>query len=144
MRGDGVAVASVLYKHRQCLVKLRKESRMVGLAMLKYDSGMPISRALQWPWQRQRPARLVNCLFASIVALTLAGPEYVCAQDRLASSSAGAQVAKTVGTIKSLQADSITVAAESGGEVTAKLTGTTKILRVPPGEKDLKLSLIHI
>jgi hypothetical protein len=43
-----------------------------------------------------------------------------------------------VGTIKSIQADSITVAAESGGEVTAELTDATKILRVPPGEKDLK------
>jgi len=43
-----------------------------------------------------------------------------------------------VGTIKTIQADSITLAAESGGEVTAKLTGATKILRVPPGEKDLK------
>ena len=43
-----------------------------------------------------------------------------------------------MGTIKTIQADSITLAAESGGEVTAKLTGATKILRVPPGEKDLK------
>jgi len=45
-----------------------------------------------------------------------------------------------VGTIKSIQADSITIAAESGGEgdVIAKLMGSTKILRVPPGEKDLK------
>jgi hypothetical protein len=104
--------------------------------MLKYDEGMPISGALRWPWQR--PARLVTCLLTSLVALMLAGPDYVCAQDRPASSSAGAQVAKTVGTIKSVQANSITVAAEAGGEVTAKLTGTTKILRVPPGEKDLK------
>jgi hypothetical protein len=46
---------------------------------------------------------------------------------------------KAFGVIKSVQPDSITVAAESGGEVTAKLTAaTTKILRVPPGEKDLK------
>jgi len=60
----------------------------------------------------------------------------VYAQDKPATGSA--QVAKAVGTIKSIQADSITLAAESGGEVTAKLTGSTKILRVPPGEKDLK------
>jgi hypothetical protein len=68
----------------------------------------------------------------------LAATGYVCAQGKPASSSGAAQVAKTVGTIKSIQADSITVAAESGGEVTAKLMGSTKILRVPPGEKDLK------
>jgi len=71
-------------------------------------------------------------------ALMLAGPGYVRAQDKPASSSGSAQIAKAVGTIKSIQADSITVAAESGGEVTAKLMSSTKILRVPPGEKDLK------
>jgi hypothetical protein len=49
-----------------------------------------------------------------------------------------AAIAKAVGTIKSVQADSITVDAESGGEITAKLSPTTKMLRVPPGEKDLK------
>jgi len=72
------------------------------------------------------------------IALMLAGPGGVRAQNKPVDSSGGAQVAKVVGTIKTIQADSITVAAESGGEVTAKLTGSTKILRVPPGEKDLK------
>jgi hypothetical protein len=62
----------------------------------------------------------------------------VAAQGKPADTSAAAQVAKAVGTIKSIQADSITVAVESGGEVTAKLIESTKILRVPPGEKDLK------
>jgi Domain of unknown function (DUF5666) len=77
-----------------------------------------------------------------MVALILAGPGYVVAQDKPSGSSAGAQVAKAVGIIKSIQADSITVAAEAGGngdgDIVAKLTGSTKILRVPPGEKDLK------
>jgi hypothetical protein len=59
-------------------------------------------------------------------------------QNPAATGSAGAQVSKAVGVIKSIQADSVTIAAESGGEVTASLTPTTKILRVPPGEKDLK------
>ena len=81
---------------------------------------------------------LATCLLAAIFALMLAGPAYVRAQDKPASNPGGAPVAKAVGTIKSIQADSITVAAESGGEVTAKLMASTKILRVPPGEKDLK------
>jgi hypothetical protein len=70
----------------------------------------------------------------------LAESGFVCAQGKPASASGDAQIAKAVGTIKSIQADSITVAAESGGEgdIIAKLTGSTKILRVPPGEKDLK------
>jgi hypothetical protein len=80
------------------------------------------------------------CLFTALVTLTLAVPGYVWAQSKPASSSGDAQIAKAVGTIKSIQADSITVAAESGGagDIVAKLTGSTKILRVPPGEKDLK------
>ena len=81
-----------------------------------------------------------SCLFAALVTLTLAGPGCVWAQSKPASSSGDAQIAKAVGTIKSIQADSITVAVESGGDgdIVAKLTGSTKILRVPPGEKDLK------
>ena len=82
---------------------------------------------------------LARCLLTAIVTLILAAPGYVAAQDKPSGSSTGAQVAKAVGVIKSIQADSITVAAESGGgDIIAKLTGSTKILRVPPGEKDLK------
>ena len=81
---------------------------------------------------------LGTCLLTAMAALILAGPGYVCAQDKPSSSSGDTQIAKAVGTIKSIQADSITVAAASGGEVTAKLTGSTKILRVLPGEKNLK------
>jgi hypothetical protein len=72
-----------------------------------------------------------------LVMLVVSGPGLLSAQGKPADSS-GAQVAKAVGTIKNIQTDSITVAAESGGEVTARLTEATKILRVPPGEKDLK------
>jgi hypothetical protein len=81
---------------------------------------------------------LARCLLTAIVTLILAAPGYVVAQDKPSGSSAGAHVAKAVGVIKSIQADSVTVAAESGGDIIAKLTGSTKILRVPPGEKDLK------
>ena len=55
-----------------------------------------------------------------------------------AQAKPDAGVSKAVGTIKTVQPNSITVAAESGGDVTAALSPTTKILRVPPGEKDLK------
>ena len=82
--------------------------------------------------------RLATCLLSAFVTLMLAGPGYVCAQGKPAGSSEDAQIAKAVGTIKSVQVDSITIAAASGGEVTAKLMGSTKILRVLPGEKNLK------
>jgi hypothetical protein len=92
-------------------------------------------------WHRApRVVLFTTCLLTALVAPILAGPGYVCAQGKPASSPGEAQVTKAVGTIKSIQADSITVAVESGGEgdIIAKLMGSTKILRVPPGEKDLK------
>src|SRR5216683_6748678 len=96
-------------------------------------------------WRRQprlnslRKKCLPTCLLTALLTLILAEPGSVCAQGQPAGSSGGAQITKAVGTIKSIQADSITIAAESGeGDIIAKLTGSTKILRVPPGEKDLK------
>src|SRR5271157_2782098 len=108
---------------------------MVRLAMLKYSSDMAIREAMHL---RPGPTRVVTRLLAAFVTLVLAGPGYVCAQDKPGGSAGDAQVAKAVGTIKSIQADSITIAAASGAEVTAKLMGSTKILRVLPGEKNLK------
>ena len=81
---------------------------------------------------------LTTCLLATGIALTLAGPGSVLAQNKPADNTGGAQVTKAVGVIKGVQADSITMAAESGGEITAQLLASTKILHVPPGEKDLK------
>jgi len=49
-----------------------------------------------------------------------------------------AKVTRAVGTIKSTQADSLVLTPDSGNDVTANLSATTKILRVPPGETDLK------
>jgi hypothetical protein len=76
-------------------------------------------------------------VITALVALGLAGQSYAHAQDKPAASG-DAQIARAVGTIRNIQADSITLASDSGSEVTAKLAATTKILRVPPGEKDLK------
>src|SRR5712664_3857520 len=92
-------------------------------------------------WRRPpRVSSVTTWLLTALVTLMLAEPGYIYAQGKPTSTSGDAQIAKAVGTIKSIQADSITVTAESGGEgdVVAKLTGSTKILRVPPGEKDLK------
>jgi hypothetical protein len=108
-------------------------------AMLKL--AMPVLRA-----GAARPKAIVGVLIVSAAVMvgTSIGilPVRALAQDKnqdtATTASAGAQVSKAVGVIKSIQADSVTIAAESGGEVTATLTPTTKILRVPPGEKDLK------
>jgi hypothetical protein len=119
---------------------------MARFPMLKYALGMRINYATRFAGQRQ--PRLATRLFAPLLILIFAVaifatmifsvPLCVLAQEKPAQSAGGAQVAKAVGTIKTIEADTVTVAAESGGEVTAKLSGSTKILRVPPGEKDLK------
>ncbi len=79
---------------------------------------------------------------SALLVVILSGSNHTMAQDKPSSVAGSAQVTKAVGTIKSIQADSITVAAESGGEIMARLTSSTKILRVPPGEKDLKNAAI--
>jgi hypothetical protein len=72
-------------------------------------------------------------------ALTLAGPPRVLAQEKPTEQKAEAppSIMQAVGTIKTLQSDSISIDADSGA-VTATISASTKILRVPPGEKDLK------
>src|SRR5713226_2417512 len=93
-------------------------------------------------WRRQprlnslRKKCLPTCLLTSLLALILAEPGSVCAQGQPAGSSGGAQITKAVGTIKSIQADSITIAAESGeGDIIAKLTGSTKNPACAAGRK---------
>jgi len=87
-------------------------------------------------------ARLVSSVVPSttlsIVVLAMSAPGFVSSQSASVGNSGTAQVTKVVGTIKKIEPDSIAVTAESGSEVTAKLSQSTKILRVPPGEKDLK------
>jgi hypothetical protein len=75
---------------------------------------------------------------ATILVLGLSGHTYAQSQTAQTGAAGDAQVIRTVGTIKSTQADTITLTPDSGGEVTAQLSSATKILRVPPGEKDLK------
>jgi hypothetical protein len=81
--------------------------------------------------------RVTAIIAVAAVALILVSV-HMAAQDKPASPGGNGQVAKAVGPIKSIQTDSLVIAAESGGDVTAKLTAATKILRIPPGEKDLK------
>ena len=82
------------------------------------------------------PARRFFTVLCAFLALTL--PPQPASAQATSGASGGAWIVKAVGVIKSVQPDSITVTAESGRELTAKLAATTKILRVPPGEKDLK------
>src|ERR1700678_4278306 len=114
---------------------------MARLAVLKLEIMLGFSQRPPQVCLLRR--RLLSAIvFLSIGAMTFARPGNVLAQDKSTGSAGVAQVAKAVGKIKSIQADSILVTSESGGEVTVKLTGSTKILRVPPGEKDLKSATV--
>jgi hypothetical protein len=83
------------------------------------------------PVETYRARGIAVLLPAVFVAAWLVAP---CA----AQTKPEAAVTKAVGTIKAIQSGSIIIAAESGGDVTATLAASTKIFRVPPGEKDLK------
>jgi hypothetical protein len=77
-------------------------------------------------------------IFLACLVLAVSQVHTARAQVNAADANSAVQVTKAVGTIKTTQSDSIVVASESGGDVTAKISESTKILRVPPGEKDLK------
>jgi hypothetical protein len=72
-----------------------------------------------------------------IVAVAIAGSALMSGA-QVKPATGEAQVARAVGVVKSAQGNSLVVVPDSGGEITAVLSGSTKILRVPPGEKDLK------
>jgi len=82
--------------------------------------------------------RRVAGLLGALLALLLTTPQSASSQSDSVPAEGATSIAKAVGVIKSVQPDSITVAAESGRDIAAKLDANTKILRVPPGEKDLK------
>jgi hypothetical protein len=72
-----------------------------------------------------------------VALVVLAGVALVWAQTS-SPAAGGSAVTRAVGTIKSVGADGLTITSDSGAEVAATLAPSTKILRVPPGEKDLK------
>jgi hypothetical protein len=98
-------------------------------------------RSTNVAWTKKNQSWRAVTLFLLAFVVPLVATALSAAQSPTSGASADPQLAKSVGTIKSIQPDSITVAAESGGDVTVKLTASTKILRVPPGEKDLKNSV---
>src|ERR1700757_1874757 len=77
-------------------------------------------------------------LLAALVVLILVGRYLAYPQAQPAGRAGDLRNARAVGTLKSIQADSVVLTLDSGGEVTAKLTSSTRILGVPPGEQDLK------
>lgn len=71
------------------------------------------------------------------LALLLTTSSRAFSQSAPAATSA-TPVARALGTIKTIAAGTLTIAPDSGPDMTATVSATTKLVRVPPGEKDLK------
>ena len=87
------------------------------------------------------PTRRMISLFAItvIAALILAPLNRAGAQTAESRQSAPlASKVKAVGTIKSISGSSITLATDSGSEVTILVQASTRLLRMAPGQTDLK------
>jgi hypothetical protein len=61
----------------------------------------------------------------------------VCTLAQGASSPAPAKTPPILGTVKAIAGESLTVATDAGAETKVTVTPATKLLRVPPGSKDL-------
>ena len=84
---------------------------------------------------RTRGCTILGLLFVALASIAVS-PEFGARTH--AQMTAPAKSPPTVGTIKDISADSLTLSADSGGEIRVLLTGDTRIFRVPPGSKDLK------
>ena len=60
------------------------------------------------------------------------------AQDSQPATGQAAAVAKSVGTVKAVSGKTITLAAEGGSDVTVVVQDGARLLRIEPGQKDLK------
>jgi preprotein translocase subunit YajC len=85
---------------------------------------------MEWLLLRSRTVQFV--IVFAMLSVAVVG----CAYGQGASASRADS--RIVGTIKSIGDGALTLTPDSGGEVTATLSSSTKLLRVPPGEKDLK------
>ena len=89
-----------------------------------------------------RPGRELALLFAAICLSFSAGSA---ADSQSPQAQAGQQpssqtpaAARPVGTIKSISGNTITLTTDAGSDVTVQVQDATKLVRIAPGQKDLK------
>jgi hypothetical protein len=84
------------------------------------------------------------CPFVRFAVVSLCGlmMPFIClathAKPAAAQSAAPQKAPPAVGTIKAISADSLTLTTDNGSELKIQLPSDVKVLRVPPGSKDLK------
>jgi hypothetical protein len=81
---------------------------------------------------------MITAFWLSVIPGSGAGAQAVQAQTEQQAATQTPAVARPVGTIKSISGNTITLTTEAGSDVTVQVQETTKLLRIAPGQKDLK------
>jgi hypothetical protein len=88
---------------------------------------------------RIRPALRQISLFAAVCLGSCAAiPSLTAAERQAAAAPAPQSSSRPVGTIKSISGNSITLTTDAGSDVTVLVQDATKLVRIAPGQKDLK------
>jgi hypothetical protein len=84
-----------------------------------------------------KQAFMVMAICSNFGAVSSAAAEHA-NQGGQPSATQTPPVARPVGTIKSISGNTITLATDTGSDVTVQVQDTTKFVRIAPGQKDLK------
>jgi hypothetical protein len=83
--------------------------------------------------------RAASFAVAALAILVFASLDCIAAQDSATPQAApSASKVRTVGTIKSISGTTVSLTTDSGSEVTVSLQPSTRLLRMAPGQTDLK------
>jgi hypothetical protein len=91
-------------------------------------------------WNRpvRKHAFLIAAICLGLSAATTTSSLAPEARPRQQPSAQAPAVARPVGTIKSISGNTITLTTDAGSEVTVQVQDGTKLVRIAPGQKDLK------
>jgi hypothetical protein len=92
------------------------------------------TKSLVLPVWVRPSALLAGLLFAGSFAATFASPS----ARKPAGEAAQAPAGRSLGTIKTVDGNTITLTTDAGATVSVTLQDSTRLLRIEPGEKDLK------
>jgi hypothetical protein len=98
-----------------------------GLPMIEKMPGT--TTAKMWNPNRRAPLRVFAALVCFCLVIGLAS---------LQAQQPAAPTAKAVGTVKAASGKNITLTAEGGGDINVVVQDGARLLRIEPGEKDLK------
>jgi len=91
-----------------------------------------------WNWPVHESALLIAAICLSFSAGSSADSRSPQAQAGQQPSSQTPAAARSVGTIKSISGNAITLTTDAGSDVTVQVQDATKLARIAPGQKDLK------